>query len=83
MKKRFKRIQIFLVITISFFILEFPAYLRYTNLSGVDFFSCDLNFENPDQGNVSPDCQNELELFRPSVFSILFLLIPADISNQV
>jgi len=72
MKKRFRRTQIFLVITISFFILALPAYLRYTNLSEADFLSLDLSFESPDQDNVSSDCQNELKVPGPRAFSIIF-----------
>jgi hypothetical protein len=47
MKIRF--IQISLVITISIFVLLFPAYLRFTNLAETNLFSTDLSLENADQ----------------------------------
>jgi hypothetical protein len=74
MKKRFKSIQIFLVIAISLFILALPAYLRCTNLSETKFASSDLGFENPGQENGLPDNGNELKVFRPTAFSTTFLL---------
>jgi hypothetical protein len=73
MKKRFKAPQIFLVIAISFFVLTLPAYLRCTKLSEANFVSSDLSFENPDQQNKLSDYENELEVFGPSAFSIIFL----------
>ena len=74
MKKRFKSIQIFLVIAISFFILALPAYLRCTSFSETKFASSDLGFENPGQENGLPDNGNELKVFGPSAFSTTFLL---------
>jgi len=74
MGKRFKRIQIFLVIAISLFILELPAYLRCTSLSETKFASSDLGFENPGQENALPDNGNELKVFGSSGFSTTFLL---------
>jgi hypothetical protein len=70
MKKRFKRIQIFLVITISAFILVFPAYLRCSNLAGAKLLSTDLSFENPDQEDVFSDQQNQSKAFVSIVFPI-------------
>ncbi len=74
MKKRFKRIQISLVIAISLFILALPAYLRCTNLSETKFASSDLGFENPGQENGLPDNENELKVFGPTAFFTIFLL---------
>jgi len=74
MKKRFKRIQFFLVIAISLFILALPAYLRCTNLSETKFASSDLGFENPGQENGLSDNGNGLKVFGPSAFFTLFLL---------
>jgi hypothetical protein len=74
MKKRFKRIQIFLVIAISLFILAFPAYLRCTKLSQTKFVSSDLSFENPDQEEGVPDNEKELKVCGPSTLLIMFLL---------
>jgi len=74
MKKRFKRIQFILVIAISLFILALPAYLRCTNLSETKFATSDLGFENPGQENGLPDNENELKVFGPTAFFIIFLL---------
>ena len=74
MKKRFKSIQIFLVIAISLFILALPTYLRCTNLSETKFASSDLGFENPDQEKGLPDNGNELKVFGLSAFFTAFLL---------
>jgi hypothetical protein len=73
MKKRFKNIQIFLVMAISFFIFALPAYLRYANFSEANFVSSDLSFEKPDQENGPSDYGNELIVFGPTAFSIIFL----------
>ena len=74
MKKRFKSIQIFLVVAISLFILALPAYLRCTSLSETKFASSDLGFENPGQENGLPDNENELKVFGPIAFFTIFLL---------
>jgi len=50
-KRRFKKIQFFLIVTISLSITVFPAYLHYYNLVEADFLSPTLSFENPDQEN--------------------------------
>jgi len=72
MKKRFKRIQIYLVISISLFILASPAYLHCTMLSQAKFISSDLSFENPDQEERLPDNEKELKGYGPSTLSITF-----------
>ncbi len=61
-------IQILLVTGISFFILFFPAYFRYSNLSEMTLFGTDLNFENPDQDDQIQDQQQGSDLFSLSVF---------------
>jgi len=68
-----KSIQTFLAIVISFFILFFPAYFRYTNFSEITFFSTGLNFENPDQDDQLQDQQHGSASFLLSVFPTLFL----------
>jgi hypothetical protein len=68
-----RSIQNLLVIVISFFILFFPAYFRYTNLSEITLFSTDLNFENPDQDDQLQDQQHGSASFLLSVFPTLFL----------
>jgi hypothetical protein len=61
MKKRFKQIELFLVVAISAFIFAFPAYLHCTDLSGDRIFSTDLSFENSDQIDGSPNEWNQLK----------------------
>jgi hypothetical protein len=74
MEKRFKGIQIFLVIAISLFILSFPAYLRCTELSQIKFVSSDLSFENLDQEEGLPNNEKELKVYGPSTLLMMFLL---------
>jgi hypothetical protein len=74
MKRRFKRIQIFLVIAISLSILALPAYLRCTQLSQSKFVSSDLSFENPDQEEGLPDNEKELKVYGSSPHLIIFHL---------
>jgi hypothetical protein len=74
MKKRFKSIQISLVIAVCLFILALPAYLRCTNLSETKFASSDLGFEYPNQENGLPDNENDLKVFGPTSFFTIFLL---------
>jgi hypothetical protein len=71
MKKRYKRIQIFLVIAISLFFLAFPAYLRCTELSQTKFVSSDLSFANLDQEERPPDNEKELEGFGLSIMLMM------------
>ena len=73
MKKRFKGIQIFLVIAISLFILALPAYLLCSKLSQTKFISSDLSFENPDQEEALPDNERELKVYGRSASLIIFL----------
>lgn len=56
------RIQVFLVIVTSFFVLGFPAYFRYCNLAATDVRSADLSFENPDQDNLPINQPSELKI---------------------
>jgi hypothetical protein len=74
MKKKFKGIQIFLVIAVSVFILALPAYLRCTQLSQIKFVSSDLSFETPVQEEGVPDNEKELKVYGPSTLLIIFLL---------
>jgi hypothetical protein len=74
MKKRFKGIEIFLVIAISLFILALPTYLRCTKLSQTKFISSDLSFENPGQEEGLPNNEKELKVYGSSAFLIIFFL---------
>jgi len=75
MKKRFKSIEIPLVIAICLFVLALPGYLRSTNLSETKFASSDLFFENPDQEKGLPDSgENESKVFGQTAFLTIFLL---------
>ena len=72
-KMKSRSIQSLLVVAISFFILVFPAYLRYTNLSEMNLFPTDLNFENPDQDDQLQDQQHGSDLLSLNVFYALSL----------
>jgi hypothetical protein len=72
MKKRLKRIQTFLGIAISLFILVLPAYLRCTQLSQSKFPSSDLSFESAGQEEGLPDSQKELKVYGSSALLIIF-----------
>lgn len=73
MKRRFKGIQIFLVIAISFFILAFPAYLRNTGLLQTKLASWNLSFENPDQEQGLTGNEKGLKVYGLSTLLIMFL----------
>jgi len=68
-----KKVQIFLAVTISFFLLVFSGYLYYHNLGETNFFSADLSFENPDQENALVDQQKEFRVSVLNFFSFPFL----------
>ena len=72
MKKRFKGLQIILVISISLFILAFPAYFRCTKLWQIKFISSDLSFENPSQEEGLPNNDKELKACGPNAFFSIF-----------
>jgi hypothetical protein len=72
MKKRLKRIQIFLGIAISLFILALPVYLRCTQLSQSKFVSSDLSFENSGQEEWMRESGKELKGYRSSALLIIF-----------
>jgi hypothetical protein len=74
MKKKFKGIEIFLVMAISLFILALPAYLLCTKLSQTKFISSDLSFENPSQEEGLSNNEKEWKEYGPSAFFIIFLL---------
>ena len=76
MKKRLKKIQIFLVIAISLSILMSSTYCQYYTLAAADFLSSDLNFETYDQEILLAAYQSELKSFGSSGFSNGFLLTP-------
>ncbi len=74
MKRRFKRIRIFLVLAISFSILTSSAYLCYYTVAAADFLSPSLNFETFDQEFLSVAC-NDLKAFLPdSLLNGLYLI---------
>jgi hypothetical protein len=62
MKRRVKKIEVFLVIFISFFVLGCAAYFYYCNRVGSNFPSGDLSFDNPDQDRLLIDHVNELKI---------------------
>ncbi len=69
---RTESIQILLAVAISSFIVIFPAYLRYADLSETDLSSADLIFENPDQDDQINDQQHESDARLINLFSTIF-----------
>ena len=82
MKKRFKSIQILLVVVMSLTTLVLPAYLCSTNFFGTKIASSSLFFENPDQEKGLPDRdKDEIKIFGPAAFFSI-LLPAANLSEQ-
>jgi hypothetical protein len=63
MKNRPERIQSFLVILISFFLVVYPVYFQYNNLIEIDFFPPNPALENLDQEDQLGDEQNKTKIF--------------------
>jgi hypothetical protein len=74
MKRRFKKIEVFLVIFISFFVLGCAAYFCYCNQVEGNFPSGDLSFDNPDQDRLLIDHGSELKISGTEGLSGAFLL---------
>jgi hypothetical protein len=62
-----------LVIAISCFILVFPAYLLFSNLSEFNLFPTDLSFESPDQDDQLDGQQYQSGSLLSGVFFITSL----------
>jgi hypothetical protein len=75
MKSRFKKIQIILVIAISFTVPISSAYVCYYTVAAADFLSPNLNFEIFDQEFLFSAYENELKVFVPGNFLNDFHLI--------
>lgn len=73
MKNRPERIQAFLVIAISFFLLLYPAYFQYNKLIEIDFLSPNPTFENLDQEDLFADKQSKTKMFTLSLFPVISL----------
>jgi hypothetical protein len=71
---RRKSIRLLLVIAISSFIVVFPAYLRYADLSETDPSSTDSIFETPDQDDQLNDHQHGSD---GVLFSLLVTFLPS------
>lgn len=72
MKETCKRIEIFMVIAISPFILAFSAYLRCSHLSQTKFVSSDLTFESQDREEGLSDSERELKVCGSGALLIIF-----------
>ena len=68
MKSRFKKIQIILVIAISFTVPISSAYVCYYTVAAADFLSPNLNFETFDQEFLFAAYENESKVFVLSSF---------------
>ena len=76
MKERFKKVQTYLAITISAFMLLFPTCLLCSNFAGARLLSTDLSFENPGQEDLFSVEQNGLKGFVSAVFAVKFFPRP-------
>jgi hypothetical protein len=74
MRRKFKRIQIFFVVTISLFFLIVAAYSQHNNLREADFFCLFQSDENPDPENFSCDYDPQWKAIGPSPLSDMSLL---------
>jgi hypothetical protein len=63
MKYGFEKIQPSLVIVIASFLIIYPVYFQYIELTEVDFLSPSPNFENLDPENLLGDDQNKTKMF--------------------
>jgi hypothetical protein len=63
MKNTLKKTKVFLTVTISFFVLVFPAYLLYNGVVEIDFPSAKPTFENLDQDYLLANQQNRSFVF--------------------
>jgi hypothetical protein len=70
MKSRFKKLNVILILAISFLIPLFSTYLEYHNLSGTVFLSDDMSFEDTYDEDLSI-CQNDFNALVPIAFSII------------
>ena len=73
MSQKSKKLLFSSIITIFLFIpiLSIPFY--YAGLVEVEFFSPNLNFENPDEENLLLNHSNKLKGVGPIVFSVISL----------
>jgi hypothetical protein len=72
MNRNFKRIQLFLLIIITFSIPLSSAYFQYCTLAAADFLSPNLNFETSDQEYLLAANQSQLKVSRIGGFFNLF-----------
>jgi hypothetical protein len=66
MKYNLKKTNVFLIVSISFFVLVFPAYLLYNGVIETDFPSDKPTFENLDQDYLLANEQNRSYAIGPS-----------------
>jgi len=88
MKKRFKGIQILLVIAISFSILVSSTCCEYYTLAAADFMAVNLKFEAFDQDCLSAANQSELKssslgsLFQDFQLATLLFGLPSHLPSR-
>jgi hypothetical protein len=72
--KRNKRIRIFMIMSVSLWILLFPAYLHFYDLEEADFFSPNQIWENPDSEILLAGFEKKGKFLGTGIFSITFFL---------
>jgi hypothetical protein len=71
--RKLKGIQTILAIVISLFIPVFLAYLHYDSLTGADFLSSTLSYQNLDQESTLVEFLNKSKTFTSSSTCYVFL----------
>jgi hypothetical protein len=71
--KNLKGIQLLLAIVISLFFLVFLACLHYDSLTGADFLSSTLSYQNLDEDSPSVDSLSKSKVFILSFTHFVFL----------
>jgi uncharacterized protein YpmB len=64
--RKLKGIQTVLAIVISLFILVFLAYIHHYSLTGADFLSSTVSYQNLDQESTSVESLNKSKTFTSS-----------------
>ena len=63
MKNKLEKIQSFLIIAISLFLVAYPIHFQYNNLSEIDFLSPDPALETFDLEDQLSDDQDKTKIF--------------------
>ena len=74
MVRRLRKVHVFFILVVSFFVLGFPAYFHSWISVGTDVHPTDLSFENPDEDHLPTDHPNELKIAATGGWTRVFFL---------